>query len=53
MGCFEARTDEENFDERIRQVREENDNINNQEDLSNFVEEEFEDFKEIGSKHIL
>ena len=50
MGCFEARTDEENFDERIRQVREENDNINNQED---FVEEEFEDFKEIGSKHIL
>ena len=50
MGCFEARADEEMYGERMRQLGEGNDNIENS---SNYAEEEFEDFKEIGSKHIL
>jgi hypothetical protein len=47
MGCFEAKTDEE-FNS--GGGRRNNINDNYADDASNFEEEEFEDFKEIGSK---
>ena len=50
MGCFEAKTDEDNIGGGGHQRM--NDNQNYQEGPLNLEEEEFEDFKELGSKSI-
>ena len=48
MGCFEAKTDEDNNVGGHQRIN--NENQNYQEEPINLEEEEFEDFKEIGSK---
>ena len=53
MGCFETKTYEEYDGGGGRQSRRNNGNQNYQEENLNAEEEEFEDFKEIGSKHYL
>ena len=50
MGCFEAKTDEDNNVGGNQRLN--NENQNYQEEPINLEEEEFEDFKEIGSKSI-
>ena len=50
MGCFETKTYEEYDGGGNRQQRRNNENQNYQDEYSNFEEEEFEDFKELGSK---
>ena len=49
MGCFEAKTDEE-MNGNGRHSQRDNNNDNYGDDSSNYAEEEFEDFKELGSK---
>ena len=50
MGCFETKTYEEHDGEGGHQSRRNNNNQNYQFENQNMEEEEFEDFKEIGSK---